>query len=94
MLDNEQTFSLLSEVYAEDVLLRAAVFEWHSEAFKRTEGCKDDEMTRPSGTDKNCCKYWKVEGSCVNRSSLGVTVVNEEPNMDKKKDETNFDNKL
>jgi len=51
-------------------------------------------MTRPSGNYENCWKYGKVEDSCVNRSSLGVTVVTEEPNMDKKKDETDFDNRF
>jgi hypothetical protein len=51
-------------------------------------------MTRPSSNDEDCWKYEKVEGSCVNRSSLGVTVVIEEPNMDKKKDETDFGNRF
>ena len=30
----------------------------------------------------------------MNRSSLGVTVVIEEPNMDERKDETNFGNRF
>jgi hypothetical protein len=61
--------------------------------WKERKDVEDDQMTRPSGNDENCWKYGKVEGSCVNRSSLGVTVVTEEPNMDKK-DETNFGNSI
>ena len=55
---------------------------------KERKDVEEDEMSRPSGNDGNCWKYEEVEGSCVNRSSLGVTVVIEEPNMDKKKGET------
>lgn len=61
---------------------------------KERKDVEDDEMTRPSGNDENCRKYGKVEGSCVDRSSLGVTVVIEEPNIGKKKDETNFGNRF
>jgi len=48
-----EMFNLLCEVYGENTLSRAHMFEWYKRFSEGREGMEDDKKTWPSGNKEN-----------------------------------------
>jgi histone-lysine N-methyltransferase SETMAR len=79
----KETFQLVTEVYGEDCMWRARVFEWHKRFSEGRESLKDDDRPgrpRTAVTDDN---IEKVRDEIRKDWRLGVQAIAEEVNLDR-----------
>jgi hypothetical protein len=78
-----KTYQLLREVYGEDTLSRARVFEWHRKFLGGREDVEDDERPGRPITMKTDENVDKVRTLVRNDRRLSIRMTAEELNVDK-----------
>jgi 3'-phosphoadenosine 5'-phosphosulfate sulfotransferase len=78
-----ETYQLLREVYQEDTLSRARVFEWHKRFLGGREDVEDDERSGRPVTMKTDKNVEKVRTLVRNDRRMSITMITEELNVDK-----------
>ena len=78
-----ETFQLLTEIYGEECMSRACVFEWHIRFSEGRESMKDDDCPGRSRTAVTDYNTEKVRDVTRKDRRLGVRAVAEEVNLDR-----------
>jgi predicted transcriptional regulator len=78
-----KTYQLLREVYGEDTLSRARVFEWHRRLLGGREDVEDDERLGRPVTMKTDENVDRVRTLVRNDRRLSIRTIAEELNVDK-----------